>query len=463
MDNTDVITSTVLAYVREESVLDDVEKIVVGFSGGPDSTALLTILNDNFVDIEIEAVHLHHGLREDAADDDHGWCEAFCRRSNIKFSAHRLHVLENKRQGESIEMAARRLRTAYWQERLHSCNQGALAVGHHIGDKIENFLIRATRGSNSSGLTSLRSRSLVHGITIIRPLLCLTKTDVLKYLRTKGIDDYCIDLSNESDFCPRNVVRNRVLPILLQENSGEAGLIRSIDILEQDARFIENEVDRNIRQLTGRRLTTAFLSRLNFCIWSRFLRRWVFEQTGDDTPIRGTMLHNLKRNLKEESQSDPVVFNLSKRYNLRIRSGEICLEQAEQKPFAVSLNWNWRKSRSIDIPGSDIKLTSRLIEEADAETRAQPNREYFNSRFFSEELTIRTRADGDRMIPFGGTESIRVKKLISNTKLTRDEKQKLILICHSNGDIIWIPSVRRAHLGIVDRASDKEMVELEYQ
>ena len=140
--------------LRKLKSLPEVNSYIVGFSGGADSTALLLLLEEAFPCIE--AVHLNHGLRGDAAAADEDWCRNFCRERGIPYVSVALNVPAKRCLGEGIEAAGRRLRLAYWRDTTNS--ECAVALGHHADDCIEDLLLRATRGANSGGLTPMRPR-----------------------------------------------------------------------------------------------------------------------------------------------------------------------------------------------------------------------------------------------------------------------------------------------------------------
>ncbi|OVE82776.1 hypothetical protein BVY04_00060, partial [bacterium M21] len=107
------IREKVHAFMAHISPLPVDAKLLVGFSGGADSTALVLLLSE--LEISFTAVHLNHGIRGHEAMEDETWCHRFCRLRHLPFESHSLDVLTNKAAGESMEMAARRLRLAHWK------------------------------------------------------------------------------------------------------------------------------------------------------------------------------------------------------------------------------------------------------------------------------------------------------------------------------------------------------------
>ncbi|MFZ2656322.1 MAG: tRNA lysidine(34) synthetase TilS, partial [Victivallales bacterium] len=167
-----------------------VKNIFSGFSGGPDSTALLMLLNEESKrrGFHLKAVHFEHGLRGKEGEEDAGWCRKFCEFRNIDFMEISLTVNTSRQAGESVEAAARRMRLKEWNI-LADDPDSFVALGHNSNDKVENVFLRLLRGSNSSGLTSLREIQKIGSITIIRPILRFKRSDIEDFLRSKGVSD----------------------------------------------------------------------------------------------------------------------------------------------------------------------------------------------------------------------------------------------------------------------------------
>jgi tRNA(Ile)-lysidine synthase len=207
----------------------------VGFSGGIDSTALLLMLVA--AGIPVTAVHFEHGLRGDESKADCAWCEEFCRARSIRFLSRSLEVLGNRREGEGIEEAARRLRLEAWQSLV--ANGTVVFLGHHADDVLEDLFLRLARGSNSSGLTGLREYRELNGLMIHRPLLDLRKDDLEKWLLEQGVADWRIDRTNAESEYRRNAVRNELLPLARRIFEGDGGFRRSLEVLRADADYLE--------------------------------------------------------------------------------------------------------------------------------------------------------------------------------------------------------------------------------
>jgi len=187
-------------------------RIGLAVSGGADSTALLAALADLRETLGFRAVVLHvdHGLRPDSHDDAR-FVEALAARFGLP--CHTLRARIRRRPRESLEMAARRTRLAFFARMTRKLGLDAIATGHHADDVAETFIMRMARGAGPEGLAGLKPVSHVDGITFIRPLLGLRDADLRAYLRRRGLT-WREDATNADTSILRNKVRHVILPFL---------------------------------------------------------------------------------------------------------------------------------------------------------------------------------------------------------------------------------------------------------
>ena len=187
-------------------------RIGLAVSGGADSVALLALMAGLQASHGFNAVVLHvdHGLRPDSADDA---CFVKSLAASYGLPFHALRTRVRRRRGESLEMAARRVRLAFFARMTTILGLDAIATGHHADDVAETFLLRLARGSGPDGLAGLKPVSHVDGVTFIRPLLNLRDSDLRRFLSERGIT-WREDYTNADTSIPRNNVRHVILPFL---------------------------------------------------------------------------------------------------------------------------------------------------------------------------------------------------------------------------------------------------------
>lgn len=205
------MTDKVLAFCREQGLLPPGSEVACAVSGGADSMALLRCLLElrEPLGLRLSAVHFNHRLRGAESDGDEDFVRDFCRRWDVPLTVGSGDAAEAARKmGQTLEEAARELRYACF-----AAQPGLVATAHTADDNAETVLMNLVRGTGLRGLAGIpvcRGR-------IIRPLLCVTREEVLAYLHTTGTP-WREDASNAGDDYRRNRIRHSVIPALRAEN-----------------------------------------------------------------------------------------------------------------------------------------------------------------------------------------------------------------------------------------------------
>ena len=191
-------------------------RIGLAVSGGSDSVALAFLLTKGgkrrnaakrFV-----VLHVDHGLRKESKEE-YTFVRSLAKRLGVPFKG--VHAKVVRKHGESVEMAARRVRLAFFEKCMKSLKLDAIATGHHMDDVAETFLMRIRRASGPEGLAGIKERTQVGAITFVRPLLGCRDAELKDYLRKYG-EAWREDASNDDTSIERNKVRHRVIPFLEQ-------------------------------------------------------------------------------------------------------------------------------------------------------------------------------------------------------------------------------------------------------
>ena len=252
--------------------------LVVAVSGGPDSLALLDLLYQikEQYHFSLLAAHLDHQLRPDSFEEEKV-ISAYCQNKSIE--------LINEKWPQSlqplggVEAAARKYRYDFLVKIMRNYQGDYLLTAHHMDDLLENILLKFIRSGNPSEMNSLRAISEMQGMTLLRPLLNVTKADLLEYDKKHHIP-YVIDQTNNEDDTLRNKLRHHVIPLLKKENkkigqnalrfSKEVSLLTSI-VDERFAQFDQPKKFLNVAY----RLKTSALKQLNSeqkqAFWQHFI------------------------------------------------------------------------------------------------------------------------------------------------------------------------------------------------
>jgi tRNA(Ile)-lysidine synthase len=225
-------------------LLCGVKRLLVGVSGGPDSTALFLLFAElketGWVQPfpEVFVGHVHHGLRGADADEDERFVSDLSAARGMECLVFKGNALEEgRRSGASPEEAARALRYRAFRFWAVERSLDAVALAHHIEDQAETILYRMARGTGIGGLAGIPStRPLFRKgprSRLIRPLLSWHRDSLLRYLSERG-QPYRLDRSNQDGAIPRNLIRHQVLPLL--ERRVHPGAVRSLSRLGEIAR-----------------------------------------------------------------------------------------------------------------------------------------------------------------------------------------------------------------------------------
>lgn len=236
-------------YCKANTLVQPNTIIIVGLSGGPDSVFLLHYLHAkaNELNLRLIAAHLDHGWRERSKFDAQ-FCGELAHQLGIPIIVRRLDelALVIKRNG-SQEEVGRKARRFFFEQVRQKYNANAIALAHHADDQQETFFIRLLRGASLTGLTAMKPLNGYY----IRPLLTITKKEIVDYLNAHGIS-YCIDETNATDQFLRNRIRNAVIPALHQADSRfSVNFAKTIEQLQQTEQFLETMTQQSFDAIKG--------------------------------------------------------------------------------------------------------------------------------------------------------------------------------------------------------------------
>jgi tRNA(Ile)-lysidine synthase len=224
--------------IKTSGLLEKGDRVLVALSGGADSVFLLRVLLELkwALDIEVCAAHLNHGIRGEEADRDESFSRALCERLSVPFVSEKISIPdEMKKTGDGCEECARRVRYTFLQSAAKSFDCSKIATAHHADDNIETVLLHMIRGSALGGLTGIRP---ILG-NIIRPLLCVSRAEILDSLKEIG-QDFVTDSTNASDDMTRNFIRHNILPNIYALNpKADTTFLKMCKALKEDSEYLE--------------------------------------------------------------------------------------------------------------------------------------------------------------------------------------------------------------------------------
>jgi tRNA(Ile)-lysidine synthase len=262
------------ALIPWKQAIADAPQILVGLSGGIDSVLLLELLSQQIDSKRIQAVHINHGL-SDNADQWQQFTQNYCRQLGVEFYAEKIQLVVT---GEGIEAAAREARYAVFEKRLKQ--NGLLFLAHHADDQVETVFYRLLRGSGSKGLAGIpESRPLGMG-QLIRPLLAYSKQAIQREAVERDLN-WIEDESNLDDRFDRNYIRNQVIPVIAkrwpdypQTIMHSAGLSDQANQLSKDLALEDLASLDELNERAGWSISIEALTNLSTLRQRNFLRYW---------------------------------------------------------------------------------------------------------------------------------------------------------------------------------------------
>jgi tRNA(Ile)-lysidine synthase len=434
--NTDVFSKKIKDLKTELNNFSlKTNEIVVGFSGGADSTALILILNDilNKTEITLSAVHFQHNLRGEESKEDENWCISFAENLGIDLKIVDLNISQNQLGGEGTEAAARRLRNDYWCSNYPNT---IIALAHHIDDKIENFFIRAFRGSNTSGLSSLKKIQEIGNATFYRPLISWSKKEIVSYLENRGAD-WRTDSTNLENKYSRNILRNSILPQIYESfHYSYKGILQSISTVKEDADFIDSEAAKTYEKINKEKIEIEELLNLHSAIFVRVMRRWLSDALNEEFIPTKSFIERVKTELSQhKSSTEPIFLPLKGKTQLLIHKGKLELYVPTEQQEIV---WDITTNNEITF----LNYQFELINKEDVVKYSKDKILHIPED--TAIITIRNKRAGDRIKLSAEREPTKLKKIFSRKKISSIESSKLPILTIAN-EVIWVPGITQSY------------------
>lgn len=408
-------------FIADNGLLAQGAKYIVALSGGADSVALLLAMVE--LGYDIDAAHCNFHLRGKESDRDEAFAKELCQARGITlhvahFDTHEYAALHHL----SIEMAARKLRYGYFEDLRRDIGAKAICVAHHRDDNVETILMNLARGTGINGLTGIKPRNG----NIVRPLLCLWRKDIERYLARRH-QPYVTDSTNlEADGARRNKFRLEIIPTLRQVNPSissnilatSARLVEcqkmadyAFDIMKTDiAESKDESIDIDIAKLKASPSSEYILFKI--------LASYGFSPQQVESV-----------NAMLDAQTGKTVSSTS--HELAFSRGKILVREKSKPmppmriPEEGTYNLPNGTKMRVEVTGETNISRCQNIATLDADKVSFP-------------LTIRPTETADRFHPFGMKGTKLVSDYLTDAKKNTFEKRSQLVAADAKGDIIWL-------------------------
>ena len=388
--------------LKKSGLIKKNEKILIAFSGGPDSVFLYNLLNflkEEYF-LEISLTYINHNLRKDV-EDDLKFVKNFSEENEVPLYVEsvdvRKYATENKK---SIELSARELRYEAIEKVLQNINYDKIATGHNLDDNIETFIFRLLRGTSLKGLKGIPEKRE----NIIRPILQFEKKEILNCLQ-ENKKNYIIDYTNNENDYTRNYIRNEIFPMFVNINPN-----------------FRNKINELIHEMNDRENSNDNILKEKFV---QYLEKYDVELSRKKIDRIYETLYNKKGELNTEGSKEFYLGNgkiLRKKYDKL----EVIVEkkkEVDEEKVMLKLN--------IPVKWYDyeIILTDNItgIEKVGKTEEKNIILLRFTEEFDEHKIFVRKKLEGDTIL-LNNLGHRKIKKILIDEKIPKWERDKIPLL-----------------------------------
>lgn len=409
-------------YIAEKGLFESDATLIVGLSGGADSMALLDILT--LLGYRCIAAHCNFHLRGEESDDDAKFVKNWCKENDIEFTSIDFDTKQYAADKKiSIEMAARELRYSWFEMMRIQFNADAIAVAHHKDDSVETVLLNLIRGTGISGLSGI----LPKNGKIVRPMLCVTRSEIESYLREREIP-FRTDSTNSEDIYTRNHIRLNILPMLQKINpSISESIFRTSENLAEAEKVYKKAIDADIKTVLQN--DKIDIEKLKQTVSSSSVLFEILSPLG----FHPSVIEDVKNAM--DASSGKVFYSSTHRL-IKGRTYFLIdeIEKSESDNQTILIDSTTREIlnpirleiKVTDVPKSIDKSNNILY--ADADKLSFP-------------LVLRKWQPGDWFIPFGMKGKKKLSDFFTDQKFNLKQKEETWILL-SGEDVVWVVGYR---------------------
>ncbi|MBR5132207.1 MAG: tRNA lysidine(34) synthetase TilS [Alistipes sp.] len=412
-------------YVADNELFTHDDKILLTVSGGVDSMVLMSLTAA--AGYRFGVAHCNFQLRGKESDEDELLVEHEATRLGVEFFNKRFDTTaEMERTGESMEMAARRLRYAWFRELCDEHGYTVIAIAHHINDSIETFFINMLRGTGLRGLTGINN----HVGRIVRPLMFTNRKEIHDYAVAHRIP-FREDSSNRSTKYLRNKVRIGLIPMLKEITPQFTTIMRrNVSRLSQAQDFISSAmsiIKRDIIEQDGD-IRTIKVQSVNPSLPRNFV---IYEILSEEYGFKGDVVDALCHALDNNSTGRRFY---AREWVAVVDRGDIVVSPiAEDDDCEVVVE---RRTLRSYVGGSVLYYQYCDIDFIDTLDQGE-NVALIDADKLQYPLRLRRWREGDWFQPFGMSGRKKISDYLIDKKVSMAQKSRQFVLL-SGDDIVWV-------------------------
>jgi len=432
------LENKILTVITQNRLILKNQTVLLAYSGGADSTALLIILKklSEIIDFKLYALHINHMLRGADAYEDESKCIKTCSKWDIKCFTKRVDVTRYAEENNlSIEQAGREIRYRELFLLKGELKAHSIATAHHYDDNIETIIMRIIRGTGIDGLCGI---DIKRNDGIIRPFLSVKKSEILGYLKKNNIA-YCVDKTNFENFYFRNKIRNIILPAFLNINADFENIIYR---LSRQSKILKEKIESELNEYKSQIIVEEKSAKIKIELLygaKDYLKPYIIRQMLN---CIGSLADIEKKNIESIlslpasntvwSVDWPRGIKAKREYEYLIVTNCINNDAEDNKNFNFVLKFN---EENIISP-LGIKI---MMEHTDTFEKKYSSsfQKYIDYDKIKGNVFIRSRKTGDVIKPLNMKGSVSLKKYFINNKIPKQQRDNIPLLCDKD-NIIWV-------------------------
>lgn len=434
---------TVENFIATQRLMSRDQRTLVALSGGADSVALLHVLH--VLGYPIEAVHCNFQLRGEEAVRDEDFCRSLCEDLGVTFHVAHFATREYAEAHHvSIEMAARFLRYDYFERLRIDIAAEVVAVAHHKDDSVETVLLNLIRGTGVHGLAGIAPKR----DHIVRPLLCVGRSDIEAYLAEKGLT-YVTDSSNLVDDVVRNKIRLNILPLMRDINPSVADSIAlTAGRIRQVAAVFDQTMTQRVADATvvGQRIGVMGFDMGR--IPDEYTLFYILKDFGF-SPAAVTDIFQAM-----QSHRTGAVF-VSATHELVFHHQKLLLRPLPShfKPMSIPMEGCY-----VISADSRLRVSKKAVDKGFVIPK-HPTTVALDADKVAFPLHMRQAVQGDRFAPFGMNGKTRlVSDFLTDLKIDLFEKRDQLLLTDAYDTILWVVGRRPDHRFRITEATTQALL-----
>ena len=433
-----MIIDKVRSTIEKHDLIQKGDKIVLGLSGGPDSVCLLHILKllKSELNIEIYAAHLNHQIRGLEAQKDAMYVSKLCDDLGIIYFVKSIDVPSYcKEHGLSIEEGARILRYEMFFQIKEKTGANKIAIAHNLNDQAETVLMRMMRGT---GLQGLKGISYNREDGIIRPLLDVSRDEIEKYCEVNNLNPR-IDESNLESVYTRNKIRLELIPYMKENFNPNIidALVRMSNTIKEDSNYIDTQSDKAFEDMCEKEndninIYIKSFSSYHNSIKSRIIRRSIDYILGDLKGIEQKHIDDVLEMEHEDKLNKKI--NLPRGIIAYRNKSCISITNKEIVHEDIEYCYNVPTNGYIKIKELNLVVESKILNiDKIKNMKSDKNARLFDAGKVEGGIVIRNRMPGDKIRISGLGGSKKIKDLLIDLKVPREERNKIPVMADQNG------------------------------